>query len=94
MWAAMPRRDLPFPVWERGRRVHGYWLDVGGTYQRMGHVGLSPRGFDLVYSWGVDADPNLRGDTPSLRAAKRHVEVAFRRAYSWMYPESRTRRGF
>jgi len=70
--------------------VHGYWLDA----QRMGHVGLSPRGYKRVYSWGVDADPKLRGEEPTLRAAKRRVEAAFRRAYSWMYPESRERRGF
>jgi len=91
MWTnATPRKDRPFPIWERGHRVHGYWLDA----QRMGHVGLSPRGYKRVYSWGVDADPKLRGEEPTLRAAKRRVEAAFRRAYSWMYPESRERRGF
>jgi len=84
------RRDRPFPIWERGKRVHGYWLDG----QRMGHVGLSPRGFKIVYSWAIDADSVLTGEAVTLRAAKRRVEVAYRRAYSWMYPESRVRRGF
>lgn len=91
MWTnATPRKDRSFPIWEHGHRVHGYWLDG----QRMGHVGLSPRGYKRVYSWAVDADPNLHGEESTLRAAKRRVEVAFRRAYSWMYPESRQRRGF
>jgi hypothetical protein len=37
---ARSKRDLPLPTWQRGHRVHGYWLDG----QRLGHVGLSPRG--------------------------------------------------
>jgi hypothetical protein len=46
MWLnERPRRDLPLPVWQRGpwqrgHRVHGYWLDG----QRMGCVMLSPHG--------------------------------------------------
>jgi hypothetical protein len=73
MWLdERPRRDLPLPSWQRGHRVHGYWLDGA----LMGHVGLSPRGLPPVdYSWTIDA-------------AKRRVEAAFRRLYSWRFPAS------
>lgn len=93
MWLdRRPRHDLPLPTWQRGHRVHGYWLDG----QRMGHVGLSPRGFrPVVYSWAIDAaqgQPEFgvtSGEERRLRAAKRRVEAAFRRLYSWRFPASR-----
>jgi len=62
----------------------------------MGHVGLSPRGFPpVVYSWAIDAAqgrPEILdacGEERTLRAAKRRVEAAFRRLYSWRFPASR-----
>ena len=98
MWLdGRPRRDLPLPVWQRGpwrrgHRVHGYWLDG----QRMGHVLLSPHGvWPVVYAWAIDATlgrPEVRevsGEERTLRAAKRRVEAAFRRLYSWRFPASR-----
>jgi hypothetical protein len=89
-----PIVDLPLPVWERGYRVHGFWLDN----QRMGHVGLSPRGFPVVYGWGLDdpsakprrpSEPPSCGETKSLMGAKRAVVRAFRHYYSWRFPASR-----
>ena len=51
--------DLPLPTWQRGHRVHGYWLDG----QRMGHVGLSPRGLSpVVYGWAIDASTDAWGE--------------------------------
>lgn len=93
MWLdRRPRRDLPLPAWQRGHRVHGYWLDS----QRMGHVGLSPRGMRPIrYSWATDAAqgrPKIRdacGEERTLRAATHRVEAAFRRLYSWRFPASR-----
>lgn len=93
MWIdARPRRDLPLPTWQRGHRVHGYWLDG----QRVGHVGLSSRRFPpVVYSWAIDSAqgrPEIEGacgEEETLRAAKRRVEAAFRRLYSWRFPASR-----
>ncbi len=87
------RQDLPLPIWQRGNRVHGYWLDG----QRMGHVGLSPRGFPPVtYGWAIDAVAGAsdvvvggHGREATLRAAKRRVEAAFRRLYSWRFSASR-----
>jgi hypothetical protein len=91
MWIdAPPRKDGPFPAWKRDEHGHGYWLNG----RLMGHVDRPSRGDKRVYAWGIEADPKLSGEDPTLRAAKRRVEVAFRRAYSWMYPESRERRGF
>ena len=90
-----PVVDLPLPQWERGYRVHGFWLDN----QRMGHVGLSPRGhFPVFYSWALDdpsAIPRRASDPPSvgicltLPSAKRAVIRAFRHYYSWRFPASR-----
>jgi hypothetical protein len=58
----------------------------------MGHVGLSPRGLSpVVYAWAIDAvqwRSNVRGafgESRTLRAAKRRVEAAFRRLYSWQF---------
>lgn len=90
MWVdGTARTDLLLPVWQHGKRVHGYWLGE----QRVGHVSLPPRGCPRAtvraYSWEIDAAPDLRGEEPTLRAAKRRVEVAFRRVYSWRFPESR-----
>jgi hypothetical protein len=83
---ARPRHDLPLPTWQRGHRVHGYWLDG----QRMGHVGLSPRGLSpVVYGWAIDASTDAWGEERTLRAAKRRVEAAFRWLYSWRFPASR-----
>lgn len=71
----MRNGDL-LPIWQHGHRVHGYWL--GG--QRVGHVGLSPRGLPpVVYMWGIDADADSCGEERTLRAAKRCVEAVFRR---------------
>jgi hypothetical protein len=86
MWLdGPPRVDQPLPIWQHGKRVHGYWL---GT-QRMGHVGLTPRGFGPVeYSWGIDADMRASGSCATLREAKRAVERAFRELYSWRFPAS------
>lgn len=81
-----PKIDMPLPVWERGYRCHGYWL--GNT--RVGHVGLTPRGFPVVYSWSLD-NPTAAasGECATLRATKRRVEAAFRKHYSWRFPASR-----
>jgi hypothetical protein len=87
MWIGRcPRRDLPLPTWQRGHRVHGYWLDG----QRLGHVGLSPRGLrPIVYTWAIDAAQGRSdvhdacGEARTLRTAKRRVEAAFRKLYSW-----------
>ena len=77
MWiVAQPRCDLPLPTWQRGHRVHGYWLDG----QRMGPI---------VYGWAIDASTDAWGEERTLRAAKRRVEAAFRRLYSWRFPASR-----
>lgn len=99
MWFdAPPKVDLPLPIWEHGYRCHGYWLDdMGpGHRQRMGHVGLSPQIVrPTVYSWAIDATENrddmtpCRGECTTLRAAKRKVEAAFRKLYSWRFPASR-----
>jgi hypothetical protein len=65
MWLdAKARRDLPLPVWERGHRIHGYWLDDGSHgRQRVGHVALSPRGLGpVVYSWRFPASRDRRPD--------------------------------
>ncbi len=88
MWLPIaPRVDLPLPVWTSGYRCHGYWLDG----QRVGHVGLTPPGHKpVVYSWGIDAAmATASGECAALRTAKRHVEAAFRRLYSWRFPGSR-----
>ena len=98
MWLnGHPRHDLPLPdwqrgPWQRGHRIHGYWLDG----QRMGHVMLSPHGVrPVTYSWAIDATlgrPEVRevsGEERTLQAAKRRVEAAFRRLYSWRFPASR-----
>ncbi len=88
-----PAVDLPLPKWERGYRVHGFWLGN----QRMGHVGLPPRGFLVVYRWALDdasavpieaSDPPSSGEAKSLRSAKRAVNRAFRHYYSWRFPAS------
>ena len=83
MWIdARPRRDLPLPAWQHGHRVHGYWLEG----QRLGRVGLSPRGLPpVVYRWAIDAVAVACGEERTLRAAKRRVEAAFRRLYSWRF---------
>ncbi len=77
MWVnTRPRRDLLLPTWQRGYRVHGYWL----YGQRVGHVGLSPRGLPpVVYKWVIDENVDAWGEEWTLRAAKRRVESAFRR---------------
>jgi len=93
MWIdERPRRDLRLPTWQRGHRVHGYWLDD----QRVGHVALSPRGLPpVVYAWAIDTAQgrpeicDACGEARTLRAAKRRVEAAFRRLYSWRFPASR-----
>lgn len=81
-----PKQDQPLPVWERGSRCHGYWLDK--PVQRMGHVGLTPPGHPVMYSWALDATDD-RGECTTLRAAKRRVEAMFRKRYSWRFPASR-----
>jgi hypothetical protein len=62
----------------------------------MGHVMLSAHGCDpVVYAWAIDATlarpevPEVSGEERTLRAAKRRVEAAFRRLYSWRFPASR-----
>jgi hypothetical protein len=94
MWIqAQPKIDRPLPVWEHGYRCHGYWLE--DPRQRVGHVGLTPPGYPLVYSWAIDATEDrddlspCRGECTTLRAAKRKVEAAFRELYSWRFPASR-----
>ena len=53
--------------------------------------GLPP----VVYTWAIDAAlgrPEIRdacGEERTLRVAKRRVEAAFRRLYSWRFPASR-----
>ena len=81
--------DLPLPKWERGYRTHGYWLGA----DRVGHVGLSPwfPGIPTVYTWGLDRVAGETGECSSLAAAKRRVEDAFRRHYSYRFPSSRDR---
>jgi hypothetical protein len=64
------------PHWERGYRVHGYWL---GT-ERVGWVSLGPRAVTRAardgYGWGVvlPKGKTLEGRAASLRQAKRKVE--------------------
>lgn len=72
------------PRWEHGFRCHGFW---SGT-DRLGHVGLSPRGFPVVYTWALDEVPSETGESFTLRAAKRRVEAAYRRHYSWHHRSS------
>lgn len=76
MWIDVPPGgDLSLPAWQRGHRVHGYWLDG----QRMGYVGLSPRMVrPVIYTWAIDARREICGEARTLRAAKRRVEAAFR----------------
>lgn len=83
--APIPKQDLPLPVWERGYRCHGYWLDG----KRVGHVGLSPPGFPVTYSWALDSVPTAAGEADDLRLAKRAVARAFRKHYSWRFSASR-----
>lgn len=86
MWSVgAPKVDLPLPVWQHGYRCHGYWIEG----QRVGFVGLTPRGYSVSYSWGLDAAPLTHGQASTLRAAKRRVEAEFRRLYSWRFPASR-----
>ena len=62
------------PRWEFGYRVHGYWLGN----QRVGHVGLSPRGFrPVLYTWALDISPRTSGERSTLNRAKRAVEAAW-----------------
>ena len=66
------------PHWERGYRVHGYW--IGNV--RIGWVGLPPgRGTwkQLGYGWGLDK-PVVEGREPSLQKAKQAVEKALARS--------------
>ena len=73
-------------AWERGHRVHGFWADTPRLPMRVGHVSLSPRGLPPVrYSWELDAVPEERGEESSLRAAKRRVEAAYQKHYSWHF---------
>lgn len=49
----MSGRKVSAARWERGDRCHGLWIGL----QRIGHVGLSPRGIrPLGYTWSADAD--------------------------------------
>ena len=82
-----PKKDLPLPVWQHGYRCHGYWLDNN----RVGFIGLSPRvgNIPVFYSWSLDRVPAETGKCSTLRSAKRRVEAAFRKHYSWRFPASR-----
>lgn len=72
--------DTVIPQWERGYRVHGYWL---GSI-RLGMVGL-PLGREAIakygYVWRYDRDgeEHIEGRAKTLRAAKREVEREYRR---------------
>lgn len=57
--------------WERGHRVHGYWLGV----KRVASIGLPPHR-TTSYFWELD-DSSARGEVSTLREAKRCVEEAF-----------------
>lgn len=73
---------LPRPAWEHGYRAHGYWVGA----HRVGLVGLTPpRIRPVTYSWSLDAVKEEHGECTTLRAAKRRVEAAVRRHYSWMF---------
>lgn len=73
------------PHWERGKRVHGYWIDI----IRYGWVGLPPRAGDGEgvdkhgYGWAFDPpvitehEGKCEGNCRTLRQAKRAVEKAF-----------------
>jgi hypothetical protein len=65
------------PRWERGDRIHGYWLGS----QRLGWVALPHRGQSAAkagYSWGIDAPgwQSKPGWSPTLSNARRSVEKA------------------
>lgn len=63
------------PHWERGHRVHGYWLhDI-----LVGRVGLMPRGSKpMEYSWSVElVKGRIEGSERTLREAKEQVEFHF-----------------
>lgn len=64
------------PVWERGIRVHGFWLDN----KRVGFVSL-PHGRvgSQGYGWSIG---NLSGREETLKKAKRRVEAAFKEGHS------------
>lgn len=67
---------MDLPHWERGYRVHGYWLGM----VRVGWVSLPPgRVAEYGYGWGVN-HPSGRfaeGRAPTLKEAKKLVETAY-----------------
>ena len=65
--------DLAQPVWERGKRVHGYWI---GT-DRVGHVGLKQGRLPKRggYFWECCGQ---EGREDTLRRAKKAVERAYK----------------
>ena len=68
---ASPVQELVMPRWERGVRVHGFWIEN----TRVGHVGLGPTG---DHWWELDGTQE-HGQAFSLRAAKRLVKQAYLR---------------
>lgn len=57
-------------AWERGYLCHVYWVGK----RKMGVIKLgAPGEWDHVYRWEC-MEANLRGASPSLDDAKRHVE--------------------
>lgn len=67
------------PHWERGRRVHGYWIGMN----RIGWVGL-PQGKigNQGYGWAFCSPATgvfIEGREPTLRLAKKEVEAAHKR---------------
>ncbi len=60
------------PHWEHGYRCHGLWHDR----DRIGFVGLTPRGFPVAYSWHYKQGC---GTEPTLYRAKRRVWAAYQR---------------
>lgn len=58
------------PRWERGYRVHGYWLGA----ERIGWIGLPPKRFASEYSFGIDKRLRAAEKSKSLNEAKLAVE--------------------
>jgi hypothetical protein len=72
--------DDETPRWERGHRVHGYWLGM----VRVGWVGLPQgRGSASKEGYGWECDPPgqtpVTGHADTLKKAKRAVEDEYRR---------------
>lgn len=70
------------PKWEKGVKVHGYWLGA----KRLGWVGLPPGHGTATregYGWGFEGSSEVtmtEGHAETLRKAKQAVEHQYRQS--------------